>query len=308
MRTRILTTMLILGALLVAGFATGRAWAIESNNPITDYANYPANSGTSPGCDASGVHGVEFSLNGGAPLFNLASLPAIHAGDELEVSYTDVSDACLEPVNGAAQPLSLAMKSAVGPTFDPTVDQLLELPYVYDDMGPLGGRFTYVLPDLSDDSFDGCYGQLDLVVGRPLQDVGPNGSYYGFSLNGQKQMLVSAWNGSYDTCEVPPTVTTAPPVADTVPPTTTPAPPTTVNETPTSLQVDQSPSTSVEAPAPTTTRQAGSAVAAAAGRRAEMPNTGPGCTWWMVLAGIVGVLLGAGAVVGGTFWRRREII
>jgi hypothetical protein len=297
MFTRITLAGLALLIVCMAGLAThvGAQVTPPQPAPITDYANYPANSGTALGCDASGVHGVEYSVNGGAPLFSLGDLPPIHAGDILEVSWTDVSDACNTP--DEVQPIVLSMKSAPGPVFDATVDQFLELPYAIDFMGPMGGRITYVLPDLSDDSFAGCFGQIDFIVGLPLAVVGPNGSFYSIAFNGQKHMLIDKWNGAYDTCDVPPEVTTttteAPPVTTTTEaPTVTTAPQAAPAPAPVTVtaEANATAQATVVTVTPTTAPPAASEVVAARNARAEMPVTG--CNWTLIL------LIGALACIG----------
>ncbi len=300
MRTRILLPALVgvcIFTFILAVTAVAReAGAIEGTASITDYANYPANSGTAPDCDASGVHGVEYTLNGVGPIFDLSELPAINQGDILEVSYTDVADACNTP--DSPQPIVLSMKSTAGGEFDPTVDQKLELPYAFDWMGPIGGRFTYVMPNLGDDSFEGCSGQLDLIVGLPLDIVGPSGSYYSASLNGQKQMLIDSWNGEYDVCQlVPP----PPPPVETT--TTVAATPTTVTETPATVTVLTSPSTNSEVEVQTlSTLNQGQSVTQAR----ALAETGPGCTLIASIIGGILLLLAFGAFFLGRYFETRK--
>jgi hypothetical protein len=228
--------------------------------PTTDYAGFPANNGLPAGCDAFGVSGVSYSVNGGASVVNFQDIDPISAGDTVVMSWTDVAPAC----DGG--PIVLSMKSAPGETFDPTVDQELDYPYAVDTMAAgEGGSLSYVLPDLLDDSFAGCFGQLDAIVGLPLQTVGPGGSFYGSALRGDggPHLLIGAWNGGYAQCV--PLVTTT-----TTEPTTTTTEATTTTTEPSSLTTAE-PTTTTTVPLEEFNPTTALGVKAAA---AQLPTTG----------------------------------
>lgn len=255
MRRALALTALAL-AVLAAPLVALSAGAQAVPPPVTDYGNYPGNAGVPDGCDASGVTGVSYTVNGGPATSSLGGIDPLNLGDLITMSWTGVSAVC------DGTPIVLAMKSAPGPTFDPGVDQALDFPYAiaYGAAGQ-GGSLSYVLPNLLDDSFPGCFGQLDSVVGLALNVVGPGGSFYSAAVRGfGPNLLISSWNGGYENCEAPPTTTTTvPEVSTTVPPstTTTEASPTTVP----SVSTTQPPAPTTTAaevtttvPAPTTTR------------------------------------------------------
>lgn len=235
---------------------------------VTDYANYPGTPQAflTPGCDFTGVinptFGARLVATGAAqefgPVSSLAELPVLGQGDLVRMAWTDVSDACI----GSA--VSFVVKVALGPSFDPNVDQLTgpnggySVEFLVD--GP--GEITFPMPDLARFGL-GCDYQLDAIVGIPLRDIGPSGSFFSEALRIQqgkqtadsRTTVISAKNGTYANCVVPVgTTTTAPTttVPTTVPPTT--APPTTAP--PSSVAQATSPPQTFVAPpstAPTTT-------------------------------------------------------
>ena len=189
-------------AVLVALAATASSWmgaapasAEPPPNPITDYANYP--SGIVPaiipdGCAPPFVTGLLFSA-GGDSSSNLANL-SLEPGEVVDMSWTGFSTGC-ENLG-----LSLALKRADGPTFDPTTNQEL---VTFDYCGPGGdtcvagndGRFhlTFTMRPRT----DVCNWQVDSIIGPPLAVVGPGGSFYTDSARGDNQpsTLLSANNG-----------------------------------------------------------------------------------------------------------------
>ena len=189
-------------AVLVALAATALSWmgaapasAEPPPNPITDYGNYP--SGIVPaiipdGCAPPFVSGLLFG-DGDTSSANLQDLD-LEPGDVVDMSWTGFSSGC----EGLG--LSLALKRADGPTFDPTANQEL---VTFDYCGPLGdtcaagndGRFhlTFTMRPRT----EVCNWQIDSIIGPPLAVVGPGGSFYTDSARGDNgpSMLLSANNG-----------------------------------------------------------------------------------------------------------------
>jgi LPXTG-motif cell wall-anchored protein len=261
--------------------------------PVTDYANYPANNGLPPGCDANGVVGVTFTVNGGAPVANLQDIDPINAGDVVVMSWTDVLPVCGDPVNPG--PIVLAMKSAKTGSFDPGTDQALDLPYAIGWLyAGQPGSVTYVLPPLNDDSFPGCFGQLDAVTGLPLFIVGPGGSFY--SYNVPWDMLISSWNGGYPECETQETTTTTGGTTSTTegttttstPESTTTTAPTTTTEAPTTT----APSSLTTAPSTTVTDPTSLTVGVQAAQTTRTLAATGRSSGWAALAGAIGIGLG----------------
>lgn len=252
--------MTIRKALAIIGLAIGLvlahgapAGALEGNDPVTDYANYPntLQAKAGPGCDGGGLFRSEmFSLNGGTPVHDPKDLPEFNEGDVLVMTWNDNTPQC----QGSA--VSLDVKVSQKPTFDPEDDQPARLPFTYDFLTGGPGSLTYVFPSLAEFGL-GCFYQLDAIVGIPLAIVGPSGSDYTAGIGNRpldgRTMLINFRNGGYSTClaqgtttttEAPTTTTTAPEVTTTTGPaldatTTTVAPATTapaVDSTPTTAQ------------------------------------------------------------------------
>src|SRR4051794_7197773 len=176
---RALGAALVLAGLLLV--ATSTATAQQALPPlVTDNANYPdtLQALLTDGCDFTGVTGTSFSLNGGAPVGNLSDLPGVQAGDIVTMSWTGVAPACV----GSA--ISLAVKDAPQPFFDPGVDQPTP-PGGYNvaTLTAGAGSVSLTMPDLSLFS-NNCNYQLDGVVGVPLAVVGPSGSFYSAASRG----------------------------------------------------------------------------------------------------------------------------
>lgn len=208
---------------------------------VTDYANYPGTPEAflTPGCDFAGIinptFGARLVATGQSqefgPVASLDLLPTLGQADLVRMAWTDVSDACI----GSA--VSFVVKVALGPSFDPNVDQLTgpnggySVEFLVD--GP--GEITFPMPDLARFGL-GCDYQLDAIVGIPLRDVGPSGSFFSETLRIQqgkqtadnRTTVISAKNGTYLNCVVPPTPSTTPFTA----PSTTAPPATTATTTP----------------------------------------------------------------------------
>src|SRR6476659_10060110 len=184
--------MILIGALLgVVSTATAQ----ELPPLVTDYANYPDTPQamlSTPTCDSTGdVEGVLFSANDGTPAPNLGDLPELNAGEVVTMTWTGVSADCV----GSA--VSLTVKVATEPFFDPAVDQIA-VPGGYNTTTLLDGPGTLSLtmPDMF--AFGhGCAFQLDAIVGVPLAIVGPSGSDYSSSVRGDnRRTTVFSWRNS----------------------------------------------------------------------------------------------------------------
>jgi hypothetical protein len=209
---------------------------------VTDYANYPGTPQAflTPGCDFTGVlnptFGAHIQLTNTdfGPVNDLGLLPTLAQGDLVRMAWTDVAPECI----GSA--VSFVVKVALGPSFDPNVDQLTgpNGGYSVEFLVAGPGEITFPMPDLARFGL-GCDYQLDAIVGIPLRDVGPSGSFFSEALRVQqgkqtadnRTTVISAKNGTYLDCVPTGTTTTVPPttVPTTVPPTT--VPPTTVPPT-----------------------------------------------------------------------------
>jgi hypothetical protein len=196
---------------LFVSFAPDANAATPLPAPITDYANYPA--GIVPslipaGCNAQGgaiVTGALYSSGGQSTQF-LESLQ-LQAGDTVRMTWTGFAAGC------AGARISLAVKASQHPVFDPTDNQKL---VAFDSCGGDGpscsngengfGPLTITVPDVQ----TACNFQIDAVIGAPLAEVGPNGSYYSQDSRGLygkpsgPNMLIRANNGGIGDCTVPP--------------------------------------------------------------------------------------------------------
>lgn len=192
-RQRALALVLItLGALLASTGAgpLGSAASAQTNtnggvsiNSISSYATYPDDAILPPGCNAFSVlQGLQYRVDpdgagaqpAGAPQGSLAALGSLPFGATVIMTWTGYTQGC-------ASVISLSVKRADGPVFDPQTNQEL-LTFVACDAA---GNGCTVAPgsyrlELTMPTFDqgGCHYQVDAVVGPPLDVVGPNGSYY----------------------------------------------------------------------------------------------------------------------------------
>ncbi len=261
-RWQVLTVLVVAWCLVsalanvVAATSAGAQQVPDAQRPplVTDYAAYPSTPQAflTPGCDSTGVLGSTYTVALGAggtagPFTDLAQLPVLTGPngtppDVVTWTWTGVAPAC---VGSAA---SIVTKVALGPSFDPNVDQLTgpNGGYVVGFLTAGPGTLTFPMPDLARFGL-GCDYQLDAIVGIPLRDVGPSGSFFSGPLRQQqgkangddRTTVLSAKNGTYPSCTVAPSTTvpvttplTAP--STTVPPTTVPpttAPPTTTPAT-----------------------------------------------------------------------------
>jgi hypothetical protein len=190
---------------------------------VTDYANYPGTPQAflTPGCDFSGVINPTFGTQNIAtgalfgPVASLDQLPDLSEADLVRMAWTDVAPECI----GSA--VSFVVKVALGPSFDPNVDQLTgpNGGYAVEFLVAGPGEITFPMPDLARFGL-GCDYQLDAIVGIPLRDVGPSGSFFSEALRVQqgkqtadnRTTVISAKNGTYPSCDVPAGTTTTVPV------------------------------------------------------------------------------------------------
>ena len=212
-----------LGALLVTialgvGALPAGAQIPDDERPplVTDYANYPGTPEAflTPGCDFAGVFNPTFGarlIATGAefgPVADLGALPDLGEGDLVRMAWTDVAPECI----GSA--VSFVVKVALGPSFDPNVDQLTgpNGGYSVEFLAAGPGEITFPMPDLARFGL-GCDYQLDAIVGIPLRDIGPSGSFFsqflrvltGKQTADDRTTVISAKNGTYPSCVVPDT-------------------------------------------------------------------------------------------------------
>ena len=290
-------------ATLLVGLAATLARPVGAQTPgdpsllVTDYQNYPDTPQTAvgPDCDAGDITLNGVRVNGGPLAANLAALPELVTGDTVTAELISGPD-CVGGI------LSLTIKAADTPTFDPSRNQR-NVAFSYDAVVALGeGRTTLIeliIPPMPDD--EDCFYQLDVVTGYPLAVVGPEGSFYHPSSRGDqlRNMLVDARNGALTACTESTTTTSGSTTSTTASTTSTTGAPTTT--TAASSSVTQPPSSAVGIPA----AGGGSTAAAVLGARVgTIPATGPGNSGPLALVGIVILLTGAAML--GQGWRLRR--
>jgi hypothetical protein len=153
----------------------------------------------------------------------LGDLPELKAGDAVTMNWASVAPQCV----GSA--ISLVVKSAPQPFFDPNVDQpVSDGGYIVVRLtGTEPGTLTLIMPDLSQLG-SACAYQMDAIVGVPLAVVGPSGSFYSAAQRNddRRTTLISFRNSQYELCAAQVTTTTTAPTTTTtvpvVPPTTQP--------------------------------------------------------------------------------------
>lgn len=296
---------LLLGAGAVPAFGQNGS---QSGGPaaVTDYEAYPT--GIIPdGCSAEGpaiLTGTQYSLNDGAPVSDLSQLGLVPNTATVTMTWSGYAAGC-EGVG-----VSLSRKISPSPTFVVSENQHLNA-WVY--CGPGGSACTGTLTlNLAQATPVACY-QIDASAGPPLSVVGPNGSYYSDSLNGVRNMLLSANNGGTEPCVIEPCATNpslpagaaacaeAATTTTTTTTTTTPsAPTTTVQPAPSTTSGSQVPPTTTPIAASTTVaRQASTTTArppVVAASGGQLPFTGDR-TGDYTTAGLA--LMGAGLLLIG---------
>jgi hypothetical protein len=188
-------------AVILAGAAPAFGQANQSGGPapISDYENYPLNLGLIPeGCTAQGpavLVGALYRVNGGPPATDLGLFADIPQDAVVTMTWDAFAPGC-EGIG-----VTLSRKGAGAPTFDPNINQWLN---VWSYCGPGGpacvAPYSLTL-DLSASPFLACY-QMDANIGPPLEVVGPDGAFY--SLDQPFNMLISAQNGGTQPCTLQP--------------------------------------------------------------------------------------------------------
>jgi hypothetical protein len=207
----------ILGAILFSVAPSAGADTEQTVGPITSYADYPQDGIFPSGCTTDGpgiLTGITYSVTRNGATQNLASLDSFtfQVGDIVNMRWTGYAPNC----DGVG--ISLAVKRTDHPTFVLTDNQTL-VGYQYCsgadcDAGARNG-LTLTIPAPR----DACNFQLDAVIGPPLGNVGPNGSYYGSNLRSQynntfpnetpkahptdRNMLIGFSNGGRTDCQSP---------------------------------------------------------------------------------------------------------
>ena len=140
---------------------------------------------------------------------NEGAIGRLYPGDTITMTWVGFAP---QGCNGEAIGVSLAVKSASSPSFDPSVDQALLRAFAYCGAGgtPCGGeggagnRLSLVMPGED----EACNYQVDAVIGGPLNVVGPAGSFYNDSTRGANgknpaggNRLITSNNGGPGTCE-----------------------------------------------------------------------------------------------------------
>ncbi len=187
-------------AALTVFFTAGVSHALPA--PVVDYGTYPP--ALPAGCP-----------EGGAALINVRFVAGAATSDNLRTlalvpgqSFTMLWDGFAPGCEGVG--VGLSSKVASLATFDENADYWL---YEFAYCGPEAGAtpcaaganaLTLRVPPLPDVP---CY-QLDAHLTPPLAQVGPDTGYYSGTLNGVRNMLISAQNGGTGDCgPLPPCAT-----------------------------------------------------------------------------------------------------
>ena len=296
-------TLTLLGGVLVAiaGMLTvvtvTTAGAQNPGDPalvVTDYENYPdtPEASASPACSAEDIlvdrDGTGFSLNGGPLQPTLAALGALESGDVITATLF-VTDDC------AGSVLSLTLKDAEQPFFEPTTNQIN---VGFESVVAVSGLTTisFTVPAIPGDD---CFYQLDAVVGYPLGIVGPDGSFYNPANRGGagRNMLIDASNGALTACGEVPTTTSS------TTSTTSTSTPSTTSSTTSTTPSPSAPTTSTQPPSTTTTL---AVLGARVQQAPTIPATGGRDVSWQLA--VVGLLLvgGLASLGGGLVLGRRH--
>jgi hypothetical protein len=141
----------------------------------------------------------------GATTLREGTIGRLYPGDTITMHWTGFGGT---QCDGDAIGVSLAVKKAPSPTFDPGTDQALLLDFAYcgspegisgaTSCESANNTLTLTLPGYD----EACDYQIDAVIGGPLAVVGPGGSFYGSSFrpNGGPDMLITANNGGPEAC------------------------------------------------------------------------------------------------------------
>lgn len=197
----------VLGGLFVSFAATAGAATESDVAAITNYGTYPQDGLIPAGCTADGagvLTGISYAIthNGVQRTATVLNTEQLFIDDTVTMSWTGYAAGCSEVG------VSLAVKSTDHSTFVITDNQVLIPGWQYcsgaDCGAGAGGTLTLHVPSKQ----SACNFQFDAVIGPPLQDVGPGGSYYG-PANRQAQakahptdrnMLIGYSNGGKGEC------------------------------------------------------------------------------------------------------------
>jgi hypothetical protein len=189
------------------------AQAATTATPITDFVNYPnfTPSLIPASCKVDGpnvLQGVTYVMNHNGTNTTGTDLSAftLVIGDKVTMNWTDYTPGC-EDIG-----ISFTIKATQHPTFVAQDDQHL-VSFAFCSGADCGtakdfGHLTITIPPKE----DACNFQLDAVIGPPLKNVGPSGSYYSNQVrqsvtppkaNGPN-MLIGSNNGGSGKCIIPP--------------------------------------------------------------------------------------------------------
>jgi LPXTG-motif cell wall-anchored protein len=204
----------VLGGLFVSFAPTASADTESDVAAITNYGTYPQDGLIPDGCTQQGAAvlvGLSYAIthNGVERTATSLSGEQLFINDQVTMSWTNYAAGC-EGIG-----VSLAVKSTDHNTFVITDNQHLIAGWQYcsgSDCGGNGtgaGSLTLHVPSKQ----QACNFQFDAIIGPPLADVGPAGSYYSSSNRASqnmahptdRNMLIGASNGGKGEC-VPPTV------------------------------------------------------------------------------------------------------
>jgi hypothetical protein len=249
-----------LSALVVLS-AAGVADADPGPQPVTDYANYPAD--IPPACPQGeqALLGLSFSNGRGGSAATLWDLDVAH-GDTVTMTWTGFHQGCVAGDGTPAVTVGLAAYETPKLEFDPTLDEhLLDGWTVCGvDGDPCVKQDGVYQLSITLPSTGVCNVQLDAFLGLPLAIVGPSGSFYSNLPRGSgTNRLISANHFGLQPCVEATTTTAAPTTtSSSIAPTTTEA---TTTTTTTETTVEQ---TGGVADTPTTPPSSPTAVDSAA--------------------------------------------
>ena len=163
---------MVIGAPLFGLGAAPVAATTPPPAPITEYATYPDGSDAvvfPEDCTVTSgkavLTDVAFTVNGGAPAADLASLAPLGEGDVVAMTWSGVTPGCEDAT------ISLAVSRADSLAAEPERDhELVDRATVPASASTL----TLTMPART----AACAFAVDAIVGPPLETVGPDGSFY----------------------------------------------------------------------------------------------------------------------------------
>ncbi len=190
------------GAAVMVFFTAGVSHAQVA--PVVDYGTYPP--ALPAGCPEGGAALINVRFSSGTATSDSLRTLALVPGQTFAMLWDGFAPGCVGVGVG------LSSKAASLATFDVNADYWL---YEFAYCGPEAGgtpcaaganSLTLRVPPLPDVP---CY-QLDAHLTPPLAQVGPTTGYYSGSLNGKRNMLISAQNGGTGSCGPLPVCATNP--------------------------------------------------------------------------------------------------